>query len=48
LLVPHVLDKVSVTHYASVEKARKELRYEPVITVAEAMEACLVYCKTKL
>jgi nucleoside-diphosphate-sugar epimerase len=45
MLSPHELDKVSVTHYASIEKARRELGYAPKRSVAEAMQECLEYCK---
>ena len=47
LLSPHELDKVSVTHYASIEKARAELGYAPKRSVAEAMEEILKYCESK-
>jgi 3beta-hydroxy-delta5-steroid dehydrogenase/steroid delta-isomerase len=47
MLSPHELDKVTVTHYASLDKAHRELGYAPVITVAQAMQECLDYCKTK-
>lgn len=45
LLVPHVLDKVTVTHYACIDKAKRDLGYSPVISVVEAMEAVLAYCQ---
>jgi 3beta-hydroxy-delta5-steroid dehydrogenase/steroid delta-isomerase len=45
MLTPHELDKVTVTHYGSIAKARRDLGYEPLKTVAEAMQECLVYCK---
>ena len=48
MLSPHELDKVSVTHYASIDKARTELGYEPRRSVAEAMQECLKYCESKL
>jgi 3beta-hydroxy-delta5-steroid dehydrogenase/steroid delta-isomerase len=47
LLSPHELDKVSITHYASIEKARAELGYAPKRSVAEAMEEILKYCESK-
>ncbi len=47
MLGPHELDKVSVTHYASLEKARRELGYAPVINTTQAMVECLQYCKNK-
>lgn len=42
-LCPHELDKVTVTHYASCDKARRELGYAPVKSVAEGMQECLAY-----
>ncbi len=48
MLSPHELDKVSVTHYASMDKARSELGYAPVKSVAEAMQECLKYCEANL
>jgi len=47
-LTPHELDKVTVTHYASIEKARNELGYVPKKSVAEAMRECLEYCEARL
>ncbi len=47
MLNPHELDKVVVTHYGSNEKARRDLGYEPKISVEEAMHECLDYCKKK-
>ena len=47
MLSPHELDKVTVTHYASYDKAHRELGYEPLMTTAQAMEKCLAYCKSK-
>jgi len=48
MLSPHELDKVCVTHYASIDKARKELGYVPRKSVAEAMQECLKYCESTL
>ncbi len=45
MLSPHELDKISVTHYAKLDKARAELGYEPVKSSAQAMQECLSYCK---
>lgn len=45
LLSPHELDKVTVTHYASLDKARRELGYEPLISSALALAACVDYCR---
>lgn len=47
MLSPHELDKVTVTHYADIGKARRELGYRPVITTAAAMQECLDYCRRK-
>ncbi len=48
MLSPHELDKVCVTHYASIDKARNELGYAPRKSVAEAMQECLKYCESNL
>jgi 3beta-hydroxy-delta5-steroid dehydrogenase/steroid delta-isomerase len=48
MLSPHELDKVCVTHYASIDKARRELGYAPRKSVAEAMQECLEYCESNL
>jgi 3beta-hydroxy-delta5-steroid dehydrogenase/steroid delta-isomerase len=45
LLAPHELDKVSVTHYGSIEDARRDLGYEPLKSVAEALRDCLPHCR---
>lgn len=47
MLSPHELDKVTVTHYASYDKARRELGYAPLLDVATAMRDCLAYCKSR-
>ena len=44
-LTPHELDKVSVTHYASIADAARDLGYQPVTPYAEAIAQCLPYCK---
>jgi hypothetical protein len=36
--------KATVSHPCSIEKARRELGYEPVVSYDEAMERCLPYC----
>jgi 3beta-hydroxy-delta5-steroid dehydrogenase/steroid delta-isomerase len=46
-LAPHELDKVSFTHFGSNIDAEKDFGYRPVITVKEAMAACLIYCRDK-
>lgn len=48
MLCPHELDKVSVTHYANIDKARTELGYAPIKSVEQAMQECLKYCETSL
>ena len=48
MLSPHELDKICVTHYASIDKARAELGYAPPKSVAIAMQECLQYCKSTL
>ena len=47
MLSPHELDKVSVTHFASIDKARTELGYAPRRSVAEAMQECLSNLKSR-
>lgn len=47
MLVPHVLDKITVTHYASIKKAQDELGYQPVISHEKAMAECVEYCLAK-
>jgi 3beta-hydroxy-delta5-steroid dehydrogenase/steroid delta-isomerase len=48
VFTPHELDKIGVTHFASISAARQDLGYEPIKTVAEAMEECLAYCRELL
>ncbi|MBW2270132.1 MAG: NAD-dependent epimerase/dehydratase family protein [Deltaproteobacteria bacterium] len=48
MLCPHELDKICVTHYASIEKARNDLGYTPIKSVEEAMQECLKYCESNL
>jgi 3beta-hydroxy-delta5-steroid dehydrogenase/steroid delta-isomerase len=48
ILSPHELDKICVTHYPSIDKARDELGYAPRKSVAEAMRECLQYCESNL
>jgi len=47
LLSPHELDKISVTHYASYDKARRELGYAPLVSSAQALAACVDYCRSR-
>jgi 3beta-hydroxy-delta5-steroid dehydrogenase/steroid delta-isomerase len=48
LLCPHELDKATVTHYGDIDDARRDLGYEPIKTVEEALQECLPYCKEAL
>jgi 3beta-hydroxy-delta5-steroid dehydrogenase/steroid delta-isomerase len=48
MIGPHELDKISVTHYGSIEDARRDLGYQPVKSVAEAMRECLPYYRDLL
>lgn len=47
LFGPHELDKVTVTHYGSIEDARRDLGYAPVATYEQAIAACLPYCRER-
>lgn len=44
---PHELDKISVSHYGSIEDARRDLGYVPVKTYEQAMAECLPYCRAR-
>lgn len=44
---PHELDKISVSHYGSIEDARRDLGYAPVKTYEQAMAECLPYCRAR-
>ena len=48
MISPHELDKVTVTHYGSIEDARRELGYEPVKSATEALLECLPYSRDLL
>lgn len=48
IFLPHELGKISVTHCASIDKARNELGYAPGKSVAAAMRECLEYCEANL
>jgi 3beta-hydroxy-delta5-steroid dehydrogenase/steroid delta-isomerase len=43
MLCPHELDKICVTHYASIDKARNELGYTPKKSVGEFFSEFLLY-----
>jgi 3beta-hydroxy-delta5-steroid dehydrogenase/steroid delta-isomerase len=47
-LSPKEVDKVAVTHFANINDARRDLGYQPVTSVAQAMERCLPYCRQYL
>jgi nucleoside-diphosphate-sugar epimerase len=47
-IAPHELDKISVTHYGSIEEAERELGYRPIKSVRQALEECLPYCESLL
>src|SRR5690606_8299629 len=42
-LPPLAVERISIDNYFSIEKARRELGYEPLYTTAQAMERCLPY-----
>jgi len=44
-ITPHELDKISVTHYGSIEEAERELGYRPIKSVRQALQECLPYCE---
>lgn len=46
-LTPHELDKVTVSHYGSIEDARRDLGYAPVKTYEQAVLECLPYCRER-
>lgn len=48
LIGPHELDKISVTHYGSIEDARRDLGYEPLKSTAEGLRECVPYCRELL
>jgi len=45
-ITPHELDKISVTHYGSIEEAERELGYRPIKSVRQALQECLPYCES--
>jgi 3beta-hydroxy-Delta5-steroid dehydrogenase / steroid Delta-isomerase len=46
-LAPHELDKVTVSHYGSIEDARRDLGYVPIKTYEQAIAECLPYCQRR-
>jgi len=47
LLSPHELDKVTISHYGSIEDAQRDLGYTPVKPYAQAIAECLPYCRAR-
>lgn len=48
MFTPHVVDKITVSHYGSNEDAVRDLGYRPAKTYREAIEDCLPYCRRRL
>ncbi len=48
MMLPIEIEKVSITHFSNIKDARRDLGYEPVITVKEALDQCLEYVKKGL
>jgi 3beta-hydroxy-Delta5-steroid dehydrogenase / steroid Delta-isomerase len=46
-LSPHELDKVTISHYGSIEDAKRDLGYTPVKTWEQAIADCLPYCRER-
>jgi 3beta-hydroxy-Delta5-steroid dehydrogenase / steroid Delta-isomerase len=46
-LAPHELDKVTISHYGSIEDARRDLGYAPIKTYEQAIAECLPYCRER-
>jgi 3beta-hydroxy-delta5-steroid dehydrogenase/steroid delta-isomerase len=46
-LGPYALDKITVSHYGSIEDAKRDLGYTPVKTYEQAIAACLPYCRER-
>jgi 3beta-hydroxy-delta5-steroid dehydrogenase/steroid delta-isomerase len=44
-LVPYGVHKVTHTHWSSIEKARRDLGYAPLFTVAEGVAQCVPYAQ---
>ncbi|MGK5093113.1 NAD-dependent epimerase/dehydratase family protein [Deltaproteobacteria bacterium TL4] len=48
LISPKEVDKASVTCYSNLKAARRDLGYEPIITVKEAMKSIIPFYKSRL
>ena len=44
MMTPKELDKACTTHLSDISEPLKDLDYQPLITVSQAMEICLPYC----
>ncbi|CAA0121454.1 3 beta-hydroxysteroid dehydrogenase/Delta 5--_4-isomerase [BD1-7 clade bacterium] len=44
-MLPKEIDKVCVTHISDTWESKRDLNYEPLMSVSEAMEVCLPYCR---
>jgi 3beta-hydroxy-delta5-steroid dehydrogenase/steroid delta-isomerase len=44
---PHALDKITVSHYGSIEDARRDLGYMPIKPYEQAIAECLPYCRER-
>jgi 3beta-hydroxy-delta5-steroid dehydrogenase/steroid delta-isomerase len=42
-LPPLAIERIAIDNYFSIEKAKRDLGYEPIYTTAQAMEECLPY-----
>jgi 3beta-hydroxy-delta5-steroid dehydrogenase/steroid delta-isomerase len=43
---PLAVERIAIDNYFSIDKARRDLGYEPVYTTAQAMKECIPYYKT--
>jgi 3beta-hydroxy-delta5-steroid dehydrogenase/steroid delta-isomerase len=48
LLSPIQLDIATNTYFASMEDARHDFGYEPIVSTKDGMKACIDYCKERL
>ncbi len=48
IMSPIELEKVCITHFSNIRDAERDLGYQPVKTVAQAMEKCVPYCREEL
>lgn len=48
LLTPKQLDIATNTYFASMEDARHDFGYEPIVSTEEGMAACIQYCREQL